>query len=172
MTIAHFLLFLVLLLIILQEADIRITYKDRLKVRISLTIFAITFFSRDNYRLSPRKAIKAIKGIPLLLKSAKFALKRSDAKVLEFAGTSNVTTSDKVFASIPLLISISSLIAYIRANAKSFNNDNKQVDTKNYTTSIDILFKTRAINLIISAIIFLYYMVKRKIRRTIRNVRA
>ena len=66
MTIAHFLLFLVLLLIILQEADLRITYKDILRVRISLTIFAITFSKTHEENLSLAKSIKAIKNAPLL----------------------------------------------------------------------------------------------------------
>ena len=34
----------------------------------------------------------------------------------------------------------------------------------------DILFKTRVIDLIISSLIFLYYIIKRKVKRAIKSV--
>lgn len=168
MTIAHFLLFLVLLLIILQEADLRITYKDILRVRISLTIFAITFSKTHEENLSLAKSIKAIKNAPLLFKATKFAIKHTDVKVIELSRSAR--HSNSILAPIPVIATASSILAYISANARSFSMPKDRNNSEAEQTAVDILFKTRVLSLIISAVIFLYYIAKRKIRRVIKNV--
>ena len=170
MAIAHFLLFLVLLLIILQEADLRITYKDILRVRISLTILAITFSRTHEKNLSLAKSIKAIKNIPLLFKATKFALKRADVKVIELSRATHHSTANTILAAIPVIATISSILAYISTNARSFSIPTNQDKSESDRDAVDILFKTRVMSLIISAMIFLYYIAKRKIRRAIKNV--
>ena len=170
MTVAHFLLFFVLLLIILQEANLKITYKDNLRVRISFTIFAITFSSSKYDKRSLNKTLKALKAIPLLLKASSFALKRSDVNVIKLSRASHPSISDTFLIAIPILISASSILAFISANARSFNIPDDQGNIEGETQEVDILFKTRVLYLIISALLFLYYILKRKIRRAIKNV--
>ena len=170
MAIAYLLIFYVFLLIILQVADLRITYKEDFRVRISFTIFAFTFLNKRGKKISLNQTIKAVKNTPLLLKAAKRALKRSDVKVIELSCASHPSISDTLFASIPILISASSILAYISANAASFSIPEDQGNIESDTQAVDILFKTRVLNLIISVLIFLYYILKRKIRRAIKNV--
>ena len=170
MAVAYLLIFYVILLIILQVADLRIIYNDDFKVRISLTIISITFLNKSSEKLSIKKTFRAVKNIPLLLRAARYAIKRSDVKVIELSYASRPSISDTLFASIPILISASSILAYISANAASFSIPEDQGNIESDTQAVDILFKTRVLNLIISVLIFLYYILKRKIRRAIKNV--
>lgn len=162
-------LVLALMIILLQKVDFRIAYTNGLSVEISFTIFSLSFYDSEESRLPLLKSLKTARNIPILFRSLRFLLRHSAVNVLNISHNETDTVAGTVFRTIPFLISTSAIIAYISTNAANFSMKQHNNFDKN-ELSFDILFKTRAANLIISAMLFLYYILKRKIRRVIRNV--
>ena len=112
MSFAQFIPFLlVLLLMLLQQSELRIIYSNGIKLRVSFTIFAITFFDNGDKTISLAKARRTANTLPLVLKSAKYALKRADVRVLKISREIRPTLGDALFISLPLFLSSASALA-------------------------------------------------------------
>lgn len=163
-------LLLALLLMILQQSELRIIYGNGIKLRVSLTIFAINFSENSDTSLSFSKTLRAATYLPLILKSSKYLFKRADVRVYKISRALKSNVADALFVSLPLFISTASLLAYLRSNALSVRVLQNDDIAPTENLEIDIAFKTRVIDLIISSLIFLYYVLKRKIRRAVKSV--
>ena len=150
-------IFVIVLFILFQRNSIRIIKCERLTVKINLNIFAITLTEEKIKRFRPAKALKSVKSIYRIIKSARYLISKSDFSVLT---TESVTNQF--------------LLSYLSANARSVqysfiesNNRENDIGCKN---ALDITARFSLVYLIISALIFLYYTVRNKLKRVIKNV--
>ena len=160
---------LALMLILFQEVDLRITYENGLSVHISFTIFSLTLLDDGKDKFSIKGSLRFARSVPIILKASRYAIRRSNVTVFRLSHTVKPSLLDTLLRTLLIFLSASSLLSYVVTNAATYKVSEDGYSSDD-TASIDILFETRALHLIISGFLFLYYTVRRKVRRAIKNV--
>lgn len=165
---------LAVLFVLLQKADIRIRKTDNLSITLSLTLFSITFSGDTERKRRIKKIFRLFKNAPIILRVATHLLKRSNVRVIRLANQNRSPFPFSFGQSIPFYISFPVLFAYLNNNAKSIFYDDNWLFTGDFSNqneaSVDIIVSFRFISLIISALLFLYYKMKDRIMRGIKDV--
>ncbi len=155
---------LALLWMLLQRINVKIFLSDA-SIRLNLPILSITFNVNDNGKAVIKKNFRLIKNLSPLAKSLGFILKRS---YVEVNLAKDILAPTPLLRSLPLLISYPVIYAYLNNTAKSVDylsplgEDSKQ--------DFDLSVHFTLVYLFILPFLFLYYKVKNKLGRLVRNV--
>ena len=162
----------VLLFILLQRINIRVTKSEELTVKINFNIFALVISDNQGKRNKKRRGF--IKLFSPTLKSVNYLLSKSTAVIFrqeEKAFNNDVILMQNIFTK---LFTEQFLISYIKRRSKSavFNYDVKTDSEKRNTSAptFDAIFHFSFIHLINSALIFTYYIMKNKAKKVLKNV--
>lgn len=154
---------LAFLWILLQKINIRIILSENTEITINLPILSIAFITDKKQKSVIKRNLKLVKNLSVLLKSFKFILKKSQVyvNILQSSNQSFITQRIPFFVTFPIAY------AYLNNTAKSVYYSNK----KSYNGAFfDISFHFTLIFMIILPLVFLYYKVKNKVGRVIKNV--
>lgn len=149
-------IFVLVLFILFQKSSIRIVKSDLLTVKLNFNILALVLKDDDGKKIRPTKLIKSLRKYSGALKSARYLISKSDFVIYD----SESLTNRLIFL-------------YLDANAKSVgfvDHAQNEISRNEIPSKIDITVYFSLIYLIISALIFLYYTVKNKIKRVLKNV--
>lgn len=159
---------LLVLLIILQRIDIRITTSDITKVRINFIFIAILLSESSATVKRFKFGLKIVKNLPTLLKTSNYFLSKSQIVILRFFENDGSSANFNIVKLIPIYISATTLLAYLNSIAKSVTFDTR--NKSSFDLKTDITISVRFVYLIISSLLFLYYCIVTKIRRIVKNV--
>ena len=149
-------LFVIILFILFQKCSIRITKKEALTVKLNFSLLAVLFTEEKIKKIRLGRFVKSFRQISGIIKSAKYLISKSDFLILD---------NEKLIDNL--------IFIYLKANARSLTLKDADVDYSDNSqelTKIDVTAYFYLVHLIISALIFLYYMVKNKVKRVIKNV--
>lgn len=163
-----------LLFIFLQSVSIKIETKDRLTVNINFNILAITLKEDEIKKRRITNIFKKMKVIPPIYKVLKLLISKSEVTVVRYIYCeSHEDTGEEINharGSTALVI----FSSYLKSVSKSFSYIEKKVfidkDDTESTSYFDLYLHVSFLNMIISALIFLYYIVKNKVKEVIKNV--
>lgn len=163
----------VLLFILLQRVDVKVKTRDRLTVRIDLNIIAI-ILSEDKIKKKHLGRIpKLLKNLPIVYKVIKYLVAKSDVTVIEY-NDPLFDVEDDIFKNARRYAIYQIVYSYLATNSKSFHFTENRVYSdekdKEKTSDFDLIFRFSLFHLINSALLFLYYIVKNKAKRVIKNV--
>lgn len=153
-----------------RKIDIRVTKYDKLTVKINLNIFAILLTEERIRKRSIRKLSRIRKSFKSFLLAIEYLISKSEVRIYSL-NTSNTDLSVlSILQSISRFASIGIAISYLEKNARSV----KFIDTspqyyKNKTV-LDFSIHFSLWSLIIFTSLFLYYRVKNKFKRVLKNV--
>lgn len=149
-------IFTAILFVLSSKYSVRITKGEKLTVKINFNIFAIVIYEDKTHKNRLKNLFKSFRRIKGAIRSAKYLISKSDVVIF---GSGKIT--DHI------------LRVYLEANAKRFrykNTDSFYRSNLQNNGEMDIIASFSLTNLIISALIFLYYTVKAKLKRVIKNV--
>ena len=150
-----------LLFILLQEIDLRIIKREQLTVKINFNIFALVLISEKKSRKGKFK--KLIKALPSIIKSANYLVSVSRITIRRF-------NEAKMKGSVNLagnILSRTLILSYLHSKAKSVIHLQKPENNDIVPTEIDISLHFSIFDMINSALIFVYYNIKNKVRKVI-----
>lgn len=164
----------VLLFILLQRVDVKVKTRDRLTVRIDLNIIAI-ILSEDKIKKKHLGRIpNLLKNLPIVYKVIKYLVAKSDVTVIEYNDNPLIDGEDDIFKNARRYAIYQIVYSYLATNSKSFHFTENRVYSdekdKEKTSDFDLIFRFSLFHLINSALLFLYYIVKNKAKRVIKNV--
>lgn len=161
-----------LLFILSQKIDVKVHRTDRLTVKINFNILALVL-QEDKIKKNGLKSIsRIIKNVKHFHKSIDYILSKSEVRLLKHEISNNETEVFSIIKSAYSYASRQFLISYLERNAKKF----RIIEQKNYNIDIssntvfDLDIHFSLWHLIISALILLYYTVKRRFKRLLKNV--
>ena len=149
-------IFVLVLFILFQKSSIRIVKSDLLTVKLNFNILALVFKDDDGKKIRPTRLIKSLRKYNGALKSVRYLISKSDFVIYDSESLTNLL-----------------IFLYLDANAKSVgfvDHAQNEISRDEIPSKIDITVYFSLIYLIISALIFLYYTVKNKIKRVLKNV--
>ena len=161
-----------LLFILTRRIDVKVTKQEDVTVKISFNILAIVLSEDKIKKRSIRKISKLMKYRSGILRATDYILSKSSVALYK----SNAT--DKSARSLPVLYNASMgatvyfLISYLEKSSKSFKFQESQGYNNSGHPSLEFnLFLHFSLwHLIISALLFLYYIVKNRVKRVLNNV--
>ncbi len=162
---------LILLVLICQRIDIRVSKSSMTKIKINFIFFALTVDDSESQKLSLKKRIKLIRNIPFIYSAVKYLISKSEITVHSQNYTSSVNVTRSMLPNIMYRISVPTAIAIVSKFARKvkFDDEDVQVDPSDGLI-FDLSVHFRLYRVFISLIIFLYYMIRAKFRRIIKNV--
>ena len=153
-----------------KKIDIRVTKADTLTVKINLNIFAILLTEDKIRKRGIRKLSRLRKSFRSFLLAAEYLVSRTEIKIYEFhPGTDDFRVSS-VLQSLSLFASFGIALSYLEKNACSVKLMNKATPTCQNKTALDFSMHFSLWTLFIFTFLFLYYRVKSKIKRVLKNV--
>lgn len=164
------LLLCALLFILLQGVDVKVIGGERLSLKISFNILALVLTEEEIKKLRPKGFGKILKNLGGILKSAKYLISHSIVTVTKIDNESPFIGDDAPW----LILTFGRLILdYLEANSRAFRTvftDTSMTNNELGGYAFDISFHFSLLRMIISASILLYYIVKTKAKRVIKNV--
>lgn len=158
--------FFAALFILTRTVCVRVLKGDKLTVKINFNILAVVLAEDNTKKRGIRKTIRLIKGVRSAFKTFDYLLSKSDVKL--FINNQNDIENQKALAKSGYFIASTALIIpYIRTTSRSFRVVERSEQNEN---SFELRLYFSLWHMIISALIFLYYTVKNKVKRVIKNV--
>ena len=159
--------------ILVQRVDIKVINDEKLTVKISLNLFAILLTEDKIKRIRFKKVRGIIRNFYGITRSFKFLIPRTDVMITEYESYSAIENEYNPTNPWHILAPSKFIISFLEANARSFEVNRicdrtvvLPIDKKHF----DIYFHFSLLNMIISALILLYYIVKKQLKRVIKNV--
>ncbi len=158
------------LFILLLRIDLRITKRNNFTIKINFIFFAIILEEDKIKRIRMRDLQKLTKNLSGLIKSTSFLISKSNITVSNKYNTPFV--SENPITIFTRRTSTALILTYLANKAKSFAYDTHNSIESSYfdPTILDLTFHFSLLNLIISALILLYYIIKNKVKRVLKNV--
>ena len=151
-----------LLFILFQCVDVTVVKRDNLTIKINFNLLAIVLYDDKKKRIRLKNLRKYMFLTQAGIKSLKYIVSKS--RITVYSPTSYTDAFNGVGVGF---LSATMLIPYLAANAHSF----RYFDRYHGAAHLDISLRISYICAFISALLFLYYSVRIKIRRTLKNVR-
>ena len=163
-----FVIFCILLFTFTRVVNVRVTKNDALTVRINLNIFAIIITEEKIKKKGFKKVRRLIRSFKTLAKPTEYLLSRTEIRVYKLPDSISDSSIFKTLYSLSRLTSLSLIISYLEAHARRVRFMNGQKNDMEVVFDFSLHFSP--LSLIISALLFLYYTVKSKIKQVIKNV--
>ena len=148
--------------------NVRVTKSDTLTVRINLNIFAIILTEEKIKKSGFKKARRLIRSFKKILKPTEYLLSRTEIRVYKLPDSISDSSVFNTLYSLSRLTSISLIISYLEIHARLIRFMNGQKNDMEIVFDFSLHFSP--LSLIISALLFLYYTVKSKVKQVIKNV--
>ena len=164
---------LIILFILTQKVDLIVQKGDRLTITADITLFSVVF--TDGKAKKRREKKKERPNVRAIYYSLRYLISKSQINIRRLRLSDTATLSQKR-GTLFVFVTISTFLTLIKRNAKSFAyTDNAylitpSIDESPATPYIDISLSFSPFSLIISAFIFLYYLVENKLARKGKNV--
>ncbi len=153
-----------------RKIDIRVTKNDRWTVKINLNIFAILLTEEKIRKRGIRKLSRIRKAFRSFLLSTEYLISKSEIRIYEFHPNNDDVSVLSALQSISLFTSLGIALSYLEKNASSVKLLNDAAPNCKNKTTLDFSIHFSLWNLIIFTSLFLYYRVKSKIKRVLKNV--
>ena len=153
-----------------QKIDIRVTKADNLTVKINLNIFAILLTEDKIQKKGIRRLSRIRKNLKSFLLAMDYLISKSEVRIYRLDISNTDLSVLSMLQSISRFASIGIAISYLEKNASSvkFIDISPQYDENKTVLDFSIHFSLWS--LIIFTSLFLYYRVKSKIKRVLKNV--
>ena len=163
-----------LLFILLQKVSIKIKTQDEVTVRIDLSIIALIFSGSKKSKFRPKSIKSLFNYFPAIYRAAKYAIKKSEVYIftrqnkanddlkIEYVHSYSANPLQLIY---PFLLFNSKRVCLIDNSTYSKANSSKPDQDFNLSLELPL------ISLINSALVFLYYIMKNKVKRVVKNVR-
>ena len=153
-----------------RKIDIRVTKTDKLTVKINLNIFAVILTEEKIRKRGIRKLSRMRKSLKSFLIATEYLVSKSEIRIYEFHPSTDDFRVSSVLQSLSLFASFGIALSYLKKNACSVRFPSKTTPTCQNNTTLDFSIHFSLLNLIIFTSLFLYYRVKSKIKRVLKNV--
>ena len=164
-------LFCALLFTLTRKISIRVTKRDELAVKINLNIIAILLTEDKIKKNGIKKATRLIRSFKNLIKPTEYLLSKSEIRVYKCTPSSFDNKTFPMLRSLSFLASVQLIYSFLEKNAKLIRFiDHTQADNEADAPFLEFSIHFSPLNLIIFAVIFLYYTVKNKFKRVLKNV--
>ena len=164
-------LFCALLFTITRIINIRVTKSDELTVKINFNIFAILLTEDKLKRNGFRKASKLIKSIKNIIKPIEYLMSKTEVRVYKLPTSIQQGEILRTFYSLSFITSFSFIFSYLENNSRCLRFIKLKDDSSEYNaTFFDFSFHFSIWNMIIFSFLFLYYTIRSKVKRVIKNV--
>ena len=163
-------IFCLLLFALTRKINIRVTKSDELTVKINFNIVALVLTEAKIKKRWINKLPNLIKNVKGALKPLKYLVSKSEVLIISCINSNPESRRFPVIYSACFYASTQFIISYLQKNARSLrfaSNTNPKSDYEK--ASLDISFCFPLYHLIISALLFLYYTLKYKIKRVLKN---
>ena len=160
-----------LLFLLSRRIDVDISKHKEMTVKINFNILAVVL-TDDKIKKGRLKSFsKLIKSTKSILRSADYLISRSDVKLYSFTDIQH-GISTPIFYNAYRVATLRFIAAYLERNARKFQfaeiqNTDSEVQNR---SGFNLLLHFSLWHLIISALIFLYYIVKNRVKRVFQNV--
>lgn len=165
-------IFFTLLFILSRRTNIRVTKSEELTVKINFNIFAIVLSEEKIKKRGLKKLPKLLKNAKGILKSLDYLVSKSEVRIIKCKIPDSADKKFHVIRNAYFLASTQLLISYLERNCKKI----LYIDQENYykildnTAALDLSLHFPFYYLIISALLFLYYIVKNNVKRVLNSV--
>ncbi len=161
---------LIITVILLQKIDILISKSSVLIFKINFTLLSITLTDDGKRSKSLSKIKNAFKSISPLYASMKYLVRKSDIMFCYLP--TNTSKGAVISATYSAFFAV--IQSFLTKNARSFSAieiEKEYIDcSEKNKIRFEAEFHFRLIHLFISSFVFLYYKVKYKVKRLIKNV--
>ena len=160
-------IFCTLLFTLTRKINVKVTKSDEITVKVNLNIFALVLTEEKIKKRTFRDIRKTIKRLKILYKPFEYLLSRSEVVIRRLDTSLANEPSAPMLYTTYIFASMQFLLSYLQRNAKRV----KFIETKTYaSTFLDLSFYFSFWNLIIFALLYLYYLLSSKIKRVMKNV--
>jgi len=165
-------IFFTLLFILSRKTNIRVTKSEELTVKINFNIFAIVLSEEKIKKRGLKKLPKLLKNAKGILKSLDYLVSKSEVRIIKCKIPDSSDKKFPVVRNAYFLASMQLLISYLERNCKKI----LYIDQENYykildnAAALDLSLHFPFYYLIISALLFLYYIVKNNVKRVLKSV--
>lgn len=163
-------IFCALLFTFTRKIDIRVTKTDNFTVKINLNIFAILLTEDKIQKNGIRKLSRIRKSLKSFLLAIEYLISKSEIIVYELHTSNDDSSVSSVLQSISLFASVGIVLSYLEKNASSVKFLSKTTPGYQNKTALDFSMHFSLWSLFIFTFLFLYYRVKSKIKRVLKNV--
>lgn len=164
-------IFCILLFTFTRTIDIRVTKSDELTVKINLNIFAILLTEERIKKRGFQKATRLLRTFKNLIRPLEYLLSKTEIRIFRLASPLTDEARSNALYTLPLMASLSIAVAYLERNARKVRFIDREKENEHAdTTFLDVSLHFSLWNLIIFTLLFLYYTVKSKVKRVIKNV--
>lgn len=153
----------VLLFILLQKINIRVKATDRVSVKINFNILAIELLNEKTKKKNIKQIIRHGKSIGTVIRPMRYLLSRCSVEA-KCPQNQFLPFQNENIYNIALL---NFLFAFIKTHSKSLKISDNDAS---FHSGVELIFNFSSYHLIISALFFLYYIVKNNIKRVAKNV--
>lgn len=153
-----------------RKIDIRVTKADNLTVKINLNIFAILLTEDKIQKKGIRRLSRIRKNLKSFLLAMDYLISKSEIRIYEFNPSNDDFSVLSVLQSISLFASFSIALSYFKKNSGAVKFPTQTAPTYQSNTALDFSIHFSLWILIIFTSLFLYYKVKSKIKRVLKNV--
>ncbi len=163
-----------LLYILLQRVDVKVTKRDTLTVKINFNIIALVLHEEKINKQRLKQLSGLLKNASSALKTLKYLISKSDVAVKIYDIPYESSDPITIIKNAGIKASSRLFFSYLGICSRSLNiitaeenfDDNSDPNMPGFDASLHFPLY----HLIISALFFLYYIVKNKVKRVIKNV--
>lgn len=165
-------IFFLLLFILTRRVDVRVIKNEAFIVKISFNILALVLTEDKVRRKNVRKITNLLRSFKVFLKSIDYLISKSTVNVFRCDFADADKKRFPILYSASFYASVQILIYYLTKNSKKINyHDNQIFHTQESRRDfIDLSIHFSLWNMIISALLLLYYIVKNNVKRALKNV--
>ena len=160
-----------LLFLLSRRIDVRVSKSKEMTVKINFNILAVVLTEDKIKKRRLKSFSKLIKGTKSILRSADYLISRCDAELYSFTDIQSGISAPIIYNAYRVA-AVHFIAAYLERNARKFEfaeiqNTDSEVQNR---SGFNLLLHFSLWHLIISALIFLYYIVKNRVKRVFQNV--
>lgn len=164
-------IFCALLFAFTRGINLRVTKEYKLTVKINLNIFVIILTEEKIKKRGIKKAARLFKSFKNLVKPIKYLVSKTEVRIYRLPYLIRSDIALESLYNLSFLASLGVVFSYLENNARIVRFINRQKCNKDdYQAFFDLSLHFSLWNLIIFAFLFLYYTVKNKVKRVIKNV--
>ena len=163
-----------LLFILVQRVNVKVVMRERLTVKINFNIIALVLYETDAKRSALKDYFSLLKNIRGMLSAFKRLLTKSVVSVKLFRKKTSLDDYPSIIGYVSSTAIERVILSYLCVNSKRFlffeELYESEIDPEKGKTFFDAIFYFSLANLINSVLILLYYIIKNKAKRVIKNV--
>ena len=164
-------IFCALLFAFTRKINIRVAKHDELTVKIIFNIIAIILTEEKLKKNGIKRIARGLKSFRSIIKPCEYLIKRSEFRVYRCTPASDNNNLFSVLLSISIWASTGVVFSLLKENARSIKFiENRNNSESTHAAIFEFSIHFSLLNLFIFTAMYLYYTMKNKIKRVIKNV--